>query len=165
MPATRSTFSIGALSVARLTRCNCPRWPALVWNTVQLYTTGVLGLAAAGVPGDYNHNGTVDAADYVVWRKDRRHAGRLQHLARQLRRAGRQRRGGTVAERVGRRPRAVDAGDASSGGCGRVFTSTPGRIESPENSSTRETGQQSTDLETVWLGVPKAPQRRVSDLR
>ena len=41
-----------------------------------------------------------------------------------------------------RRPRAVDAGDASSGGCGRVFTSTPGRIESPENSSTRETGQQ-----------------------
>jgi hypothetical protein len=27
-----------------------------------------LMLAAAGVPGDYNGNGTVDAADYVVWR-------------------------------------------------------------------------------------------------
>ena len=30
------------------------------------------------------------------------------------------------------RPRTVDAGDASSGSCGRLFTSTPGRIESPE---------------------------------
>jgi hypothetical protein len=25
--------------------------------------------AAATLPGDFNHNGTVDAADYVVWRK------------------------------------------------------------------------------------------------
>jgi hypothetical protein len=25
--------------------------------------------AAAALPGDYNNNGTVDAADYVVWRK------------------------------------------------------------------------------------------------
>jgi hypothetical protein len=23
----------------------------------------------SGLPGDYNHNGIVDAADYVVWRK------------------------------------------------------------------------------------------------
>ena len=28
------------------------------------------GPAAAGVPGDYNNNGVVDAADYVVWRKN-----------------------------------------------------------------------------------------------
>jgi len=28
-----------------------------------------LDLAVAGVPGDYNNNGTVDAADYVLWRK------------------------------------------------------------------------------------------------
>ena len=27
------------------------------------------GTAIAGVPGDYNNNGTVDAADYVAWRK------------------------------------------------------------------------------------------------
>ena len=27
-----------------------------------------LELAVAGVPGDYNNNGTVDAADYVLWR-------------------------------------------------------------------------------------------------
>ena len=26
--------------------------------------------SAAGVTGDYNNNGTVDAADYVVWRKN-----------------------------------------------------------------------------------------------
>jgi hypothetical protein len=26
-------------------------------------------LAAPSLPGDFNHDGTVDAADYVVWRK------------------------------------------------------------------------------------------------
>jgi hypothetical protein len=41
----------------------------LQWDTSQLYTTGVLAVVAPGVPGDYNQNGTVDAADYVVWRK------------------------------------------------------------------------------------------------
>jgi hypothetical protein len=38
----------------------------LQWNTSQLYTTGELSVS---LPGDYNQNGTVDAADYVVWRK------------------------------------------------------------------------------------------------
>ncbi|HEX2476814.1 MAG TPA: hypothetical protein VHK01_18820 [Lacipirellulaceae bacterium] len=28
-----------------------------------------LKISAAGVPGDYNGNGVVDAADYVLWRK------------------------------------------------------------------------------------------------
>jgi hypothetical protein len=28
----------------------------------------IFGDAPAGVPGDYNNNGTVDAADYVLWR-------------------------------------------------------------------------------------------------
>ena len=41
----------------------------LVWNTSQLYTDGVLSVAAA-VPGDYNSDNTVDAADYVLWRKN-----------------------------------------------------------------------------------------------
>ncbi len=41
----------------------------LAWNTSQLYTTGVLSIASVGLPGDYNNNGVVDAADYVVWRK------------------------------------------------------------------------------------------------
>ena len=38
----------------------------LVWDTSQLYTTGVLSVR---LPGDFNFNGVVDAADYVVWRK------------------------------------------------------------------------------------------------
>ena len=38
----------------------------LAWNTSQLYTAGVLSV---GLPGDFNANGMVDAADYVVWRK------------------------------------------------------------------------------------------------
>ena len=29
---------------------------------------GTVGAALAGVLGDYNNNGTVDAADYVLWR-------------------------------------------------------------------------------------------------
>jgi hypothetical protein len=42
---------------------------SLDWNTSQLYTTGVLSIVAAGILGDYNQNGTVDAGDYVVYRK------------------------------------------------------------------------------------------------
>ena len=38
----------------------------LQWNTSQLYTSGVLSVA---LPGDFNSDGAVDAADYVVWRK------------------------------------------------------------------------------------------------
>jgi T5SS/PEP-CTERM-associated repeat protein len=41
----------------------------LVWNTSQLYTAGVLSVVGpAAIPGDYNGNGIVDAADYTVWR-------------------------------------------------------------------------------------------------
>jgi PEP-CTERM motif len=29
----------------------------------------VLTVASAGIPGDYNSDGTVDAGDYVLWRK------------------------------------------------------------------------------------------------
>ncbi len=41
----------------------------LAWDTSQLYTSGVLAVAAPALPGDFNFDGTVDAADYVVWRK------------------------------------------------------------------------------------------------
>jgi hypothetical protein len=46
--------------------------PALatgVWNTSQLYTTGLLSIESAGLAGDFNNDNIVDAADYVVWRK------------------------------------------------------------------------------------------------
>ena len=40
------------------------------WNLSKLYTTGEVTLTAlAAIPGDFNNNGVVDAADYVVWRK------------------------------------------------------------------------------------------------
>lgn len=45
-----------------------PSIAGLTWNTSQLYSTGVISLAAAGLLGDYNQNGVVDAADYTVWR-------------------------------------------------------------------------------------------------
>jgi hypothetical protein len=30
---------------------------------------GVLSVVSAGLPGDYNSNSALDAADYVLWRK------------------------------------------------------------------------------------------------
>ncbi len=39
--------------------------PGLIWNTISLLDTGVLRV---GLAGDYDQNGTVDAADYTVWR-------------------------------------------------------------------------------------------------
>ncbi len=38
---------------------------SLQWDTSQLYANGVLSVV---LPGDYNGNGAVDAADYTVWR-------------------------------------------------------------------------------------------------
>jgi hypothetical protein len=72
-PAAGATFDIldwanltGTFSTLQLP----PLAGALTWNTTGLYTNGVLAVdGGAGLPGDYNHDGSVDAADYVVWRK------------------------------------------------------------------------------------------------
>jgi T5SS/PEP-CTERM-associated repeat protein len=71
-PAAGATFDIldwtnltGTFSTLQLP----PLAGSLTWNTTQLYTSGVLAVAGAGLAGDYNLNGAVDAADYVVWRK------------------------------------------------------------------------------------------------
>jgi hypothetical protein len=38
-------------------------------SDLTLYIDNVrVGMTAAGVPGDYNANGSVDAADFVLWR-------------------------------------------------------------------------------------------------
>jgi hypothetical protein len=39
----------------------------LAWDTSSLYTDGRLAVVA-GLAGDYNGDGTVDAADYTLWR-------------------------------------------------------------------------------------------------
>ncbi|HEX4415288.1 MAG TPA: hypothetical protein VH107_16770 [Lacipirellulaceae bacterium] len=42
----------------------------LTWDTSQLYSTGVVSVVGGGgLPGDFNLDGKVDAADYVAWRK------------------------------------------------------------------------------------------------
>ena len=41
----------------------------LYWDVLQDTNSLTLQVLAAGLPGDYNQNGIVDAADYVVWRK------------------------------------------------------------------------------------------------
>jgi autotransporter-associated beta strand protein len=42
--------------------------PGLLWDTSKLMSEGRLDVVA-GLAGDYNDDGTVDAADYIIWRK------------------------------------------------------------------------------------------------
>jgi hypothetical protein len=41
----------------------------------ELFFDNMTVSSAAGIPGDYNSNGSVDAADYIIWRKTRNQAG------------------------------------------------------------------------------------------
>ena len=123
--------------------------PGLEWDTSLLYTDGVLAIASTTIPGDFNQDGAVDAADYVVWRKTTA-PRRVQRLAQPLRRPNRirNRRGGSLVV-SGRRSRAGNRGDADvCSGCPGF--STPGRIESPRNSSTSGIHQQCTDVTHVF---------------
>ena len=77
------------------------------WNLSNLYTTGEVTLAAVpSLPGDFNNDGTVDAADYVVWRKTDGTQTGYNAWRATLRPAGRQRRRYPRRTAVGRRPRA-----------------------------------------------------------
>ena len=98
-----------------------------------------------GFPGDYNDDGRVDAADYVVWRKTDGTQSGLHTLASQFRRTGRQRLG---CQCECHRPRTGDAGAADVCGGWLVSPARPGRIESSRNSLTHDTGQQPTDFDT-----------------
>lgn len=70
-PSAGQSFNLfdWASTSGNFTSLQLPTLTGLSWNTSQLYTTGVLSVASAGIPGDYNQNGVVDAADYVLWRK------------------------------------------------------------------------------------------------
>ncbi len=62
-------FDWGAVS-GTFNNLSLPTVAGLSWNTSQLYTTGVVSLVSAGLAGDYNADGVVNAADYVVWREN-----------------------------------------------------------------------------------------------
>ena len=108
-----------------------------------------------GVPGDYNDNGTVDAADYVLWRN----GGPLQNEVDTP---------GVVnaADYTAWRTRFGNSGSGAGANANAavpepatfvllifggwlVPPATPGRLVSSINSSTRETRQQPT---VVWNG-------------
>jgi hypothetical protein len=68
MPQRGNTFSIldFSTSVGKFATLNLPSVPAsLGWDTSELYTSGLLSVQLLD---DFNHDGTVDAADYVRWR-------------------------------------------------------------------------------------------------
>ena len=133
-----------------------PLTGGVAWDTSQLYTTGVLSVVGTGIPGDYNNNGIVDAADYVVWREQSRHEQRIaqrsdrrhdrrrpiQPMAHPLRPNFRQRLG---CHSECRRSRADHVTANRVCGGWLLSPATPGRIESPDNSLTRGTRQQPTD--------------------
>jgi hypothetical protein len=67
-PVAGQAFDIlnwGTLS-GTFSTINVPTLSGLAWDISQLYTTGVISLASAALPGDYNNDGSVDAADSVV---------------------------------------------------------------------------------------------------
>ena len=68
-PSAGQTFDIlnwGSLTGA-FSSVVVPSQDGLTWDTSQL-STGMISVAVTGLPGDYNQNGVVDAADYTVWR-------------------------------------------------------------------------------------------------
>jgi autotransporter-associated beta strand protein/T5SS/PEP-CTERM-associated repeat protein len=70
-PSAGQSFNLldwGSLS-GTFSSMSLPTLSGLTWNTSQLYTNGVLSVASANIPGDYNNDSAIDAADYVVWRK------------------------------------------------------------------------------------------------
>jgi hypothetical protein len=70
-PTAGQSFNIFdwlGIRTGTLSNISLPALVGLSWNTSQLYSMGVLSVSAGGLPGDYNENGTVDAADYTIWR-------------------------------------------------------------------------------------------------
>ncbi len=69
IPTAGQTFDIfnGGMLSGAFSALVLPTIDGLAWNTSEL-ANGMLSLTPAGLPGDYNQNGTVDAADYTVWR-------------------------------------------------------------------------------------------------
>ena len=117
------------------------------------------------VNGDFNLDGTVDAADYVVWRNGLGTLYTQSHYAIWRSHFGQTAGSGAAlpsAEPLSAavpEPATLDTDDF--GGGWLVSPPTPGRIESPENSSTRDTRQQPTVSGTITTN-PLLSRRRTS---
>jgi T5SS/PEP-CTERM-associated repeat protein len=75
IPTAGNSFDVldGSTMDGAFSILNLPTLPAgLMWNASQLTKTGVLSVQ---IVGDYNGDGTVNAADYVLWRKTLAHSG------------------------------------------------------------------------------------------
>ena len=145
MPAVGTTFDIldwGSLA-GTFFSLQLPTLTTGIWDTSQLYTTGMLSVVGA-LAGDYNHNGVVDAADYVVWRKGLGTTYTQNDYDVWRANFGRTAGGGSGAAATAAvpEPTTLDAADV----CGGRLESParPARIESPINSSTRGIHQQPT---------------------
>jgi T5SS/PEP-CTERM-associated repeat protein len=72
MPQVQDTFNIltavGGLGGTTFTQELLPTLSGALYFDV-FYDSQFVRLTVRAFPGDYNHNGVVDAADYVVWRK------------------------------------------------------------------------------------------------
>jgi T5SS/PEP-CTERM-associated repeat protein len=72
MPQAGNTFDIlnwGALSGVFLNVALPPLDGDLLWDESDLYTEGILRVVEPFVPGDFNRDGDVDVADFVMWSK------------------------------------------------------------------------------------------------
>ncbi len=71
-PASGNSFQIISATGGVLGAFNSITFPTLGgglgWNILYSGTAVTLQVLSTAVPGDYNNNGTVDAADYILWR-------------------------------------------------------------------------------------------------
>ena len=97
LPANGDSFEIFSwgTSVGTFSRMELPELPAgRFWDTSNLMRDGVLAVTpeSTTLTGDYNGDGTVNAADYTVWRNTRGKTGRGLGGRRQQEQLGRFRR-------------------------------------------------------------------------
>jgi autotransporter-associated beta strand protein len=70
-PTTGNSFELIAATggvTGTFENVSLPTLPGIIWQVVYNPNSVVLATLGDGIPGDYNNNGAVDAADYILWR-------------------------------------------------------------------------------------------------